>query len=673
MEFRGILAIVLMLLSPAVMADEQTTVQAEPGHKEERGDAPVTVSRDDQGRSFAPPVVRGNFQSIQVNIDGAGNNIVGDAANEPSMAIDPTDPNNIVIGWRQFDTIASNFRQAGYAYSHDGGATWTFPGVLQPGQFRSDPVLVADSLGTFFYYSLSTTTNAEMFISFDKGINWSGPIPAFGGDKTWMNADTTGGQGNDHVYTLWNSQFSCCGGGTDFTRTTDGGNNYDGPFAMPSKAKWGTVDVGPGGEVYVVGTRVTGTAFPQPHLIMKSSNAQNAAQNPTWEQTTGINLGGNTITGATPNPGGLAGQVWVAVDRSGGATDGNVYVLGSVDPGGADPLDLNFVRSTDDAASFSSPLRINRDGIGNYQWFGAMSVAPNGRIDVTWYDTRTDGNAQTSEVWYAYSDDAGLSFSEGLPVTPSFNSLVGHPNQNKIGDYTHMISDADGAALTYSATFNGEQDVYFVRLGDCNANGTHDGVDIDQATSEDCDFNGIPDECQDSVTCLTCNNDGTCDLGEDCNTCSGDCFTGPSGCGNGTCEPSLGEDCLSCPADCNGRQKGKPSNQYCCGDGAGTNPVDCGDSRCTGGGLTCSNSTVPPTCCGDGTCEGAENSTNCEVDCGPTGGGCGNGVCEPGENCNSCPGDCDGKDKGNPSRQFCCGDGIRQSAEGDGTVCDGNF
>ena len=42
-------------------------------------------------------VRRGPFVSIQVNIDGSGNNIRNDAANEPSIAIDPTDPKKIVI------------------------------------------------------------------------------------------------------------------------------------------------------------------------------------------------------------------------------------------------------------------------------------------------------------------------------------------------------------------------------------------------------------------------------------------------------------------------------------------------------------------------------------------------------------------------------------------------
>ena len=78
---------------------------------------------------------RGRFRSIQVNVSSFGNNIIGDAANEPSLAIDPTDPDIIVVGWRQFDTINSNFREAGRAYSHDRGQTWINPGVLDNNQF----------------------------------------------------------------------------------------------------------------------------------------------------------------------------------------------------------------------------------------------------------------------------------------------------------------------------------------------------------------------------------------------------------------------------------------------------------------------------------------------------------------------------------------------------------
>src|SRR2546430_11435751 len=47
----------------------------------------------------------GPFVSSQVNVDAQGHNILGDAANEPSIAVDPTDPNKMSIGWRQFNSV----------------------------------------------------------------------------------------------------------------------------------------------------------------------------------------------------------------------------------------------------------------------------------------------------------------------------------------------------------------------------------------------------------------------------------------------------------------------------------------------------------------------------------------------------------------------------------------
>src|ERR1044071_4689641 len=98
----------------------------------------------------------GAFTSYQVNVDGQGNNIVGDAANEPSIAVDPTDGNKMTIGWRQFNSVQSNFRQGGWGYTTDGGIHWTFPGVLQNNVFRSDPVTKSDEIGQFFYLSLQS-------------------------------------------------------------------------------------------------------------------------------------------------------------------------------------------------------------------------------------------------------------------------------------------------------------------------------------------------------------------------------------------------------------------------------------------------------------------------------------------------------------------------------------
>jgi len=443
---------------------------------------------------------RGRFTSVQVNIDADGNNIVGDAANEPSLVVDPNDPNVMAIGWRQFDTVDSSFRQAGVAYSRDGGQTWTNPGPLDPGVFRTDPVLRSDRTGRFYYSSLSgqALDSVEVFHSTDGGQTWSQPVPAFGGDKQWITVDPTAGVGDGHVYQIWNVQFSCCPP-NDLTRSIDRGITFQPPLDVPDpKMKWGTMDVDASGRLFLGGTTLNQAS----HVIARSDNARDPGQTPVFNFVNGVNLGGSTrgfAGSSSPNPRGLLGQVWLVVDRTDTATRDNVYMLSSVNPPDNDPLDIYVIRSTDGGATFSAPVRVNDDPVGSnaWQWFGTLSVAPSGRLDVIWNDTRGSGNPRLSELYYAWSTDAGRTWSANVPISPTFDSHLGFPQQDKLGDYYDMVSDGVGAAIAYAATFNGEQDIYFLRLTvDCNGNGIHDGDDIASGFSRDDDGDGIPDECQ---------------------------------------------------------------------------------------------------------------------------------------------------------------------------------
>ena len=99
-----------------------------------------------------------------------------------------------------------------------------------------------------------------------------------------------------------------------------------------------------------------------------------------------------------------------------------------------------------------------------------------------------------------------------------------------------MISDATGTDVAYAATFNGEQDVYYLRLfPDCNENEIPDATDIAEGTSLDCDTNGMPDECEAEADCNSNGVPDVCDVlggtSPDCNDnrvpdeCEADCNT----------------------------------------------------------------------------------------------------------------------------------------------------
>jgi hypothetical protein len=489
------LLIAAMFCGAGALADETP-----PPPHERRGDppAPPRVLR------YSPIAdrklrTRDTFVSMQVNTNADGLNVVGDAANETSLARDPVRPNRLAIGWRQFDSLSSSFREAGFAWSRDGGHTWTNGGVLAEGEFRTDPVLDFDLNSNLYYHSLFGTglRDCDVYKSVDGGRTWGPPVRAGGGDKNWLVVDRSGGIGDGNVYTMWRHDFSCCGLNT-FNRSIDTGLTFSPPVPVPNRPTMVTMAVGPEGELYVAGVNIQNRSQ---FFVVKSLSARDPTVPIAFEQAVTVPMNGtltfNTETG--PNPDGLLGQPWIAVDHSEGAARGNVYVLTSLDPTGADPQDVHFVRSTDGGATWSQPVRVNdTTAAGTWQWFGTLGIAPSGRLDVVWCDTAASGQLNLSEIRYSFSADAGLSWSPSVPITQIFDSQVGWPNQRKIGDYYQLVSDDVGASLAYAATFNGEQDVYFLRIGDydCNGNGVGDQTDILLRRSFDLNEDGVPDECQ---------------------------------------------------------------------------------------------------------------------------------------------------------------------------------
>jgi len=217
------------------------------------------------------------------------------------------------------------------------------------------------------------------------------------------------------------------------------------------------------GNLFIGGVNLTTNGI----WCVRSTNAKNAGVVPTFDRSTAVNLGGDIVFAEPINPEGLVGQVFLAVDRSGTSTNDNVYLLASVQPSGFTVgSDVMFARSTNGGTTFSAPLRINDDAVNHakWHWFGTLSVAPSGRIDAVWYDMRNSPNNITSQLFYSYSTDGGESWSANVAVSNPFNPFIGYPNQQKIGDYITVVSDDAGANVAYAATFNGEEDIYYVRI-----------------------------------------------------------------------------------------------------------------------------------------------------------------------------------------------------------------
>ena len=142
-------------------------------------------------------------------------------------------------------------------------------------------------------------------------------------------------------------------------------------------------------------------------------------------------------------------------------------------------------------------------------------------------------------------------------------------------------------------------------------------------------------------------------------------------------ECSVPEDCLATGNEC--------IDPVCdggvCGTSNNTNACDGGNGTCDGQGNCVPNGGCTPTeepselSCDDGVDNDCDELFDCDdADC-STAPVClcnNDGVCDVGEDCENCANDCDGVTSGRKSSRYCCGNGVPESPEGDGTVCNGN-
>ena len=112
--------------------------------------------------------------------------------------------------------------------------------------------------------------------------------------------------------------------------------------------------------------------------------------------------------------------------------------------------EIYYVRSTDGGTTWSPPDLINDDDPAlRYSHFNPnMSMAPNGRIDLVWWDFRDGAGLYASDVYYAYSSDNGATWSRNFRVTPrSINRKVGTWSNNYDYRAPPSVASTDETAL----------------------------------------------------------------------------------------------------------------------------------------------------------------------------------------------------------------------------------
>jgi hypothetical protein len=339
--------------------------------------------------------------------------------NEPSIAVNPGNPQQVAVAWQI---------NASIAYSQDGGQTWNIAQNTAPKDYRvSGDVSITydasgravlcyiafDKLGTTNYWAQGATRNG-IFVrrSENSGQIWSAPATAVIShestpqipfeDKPYIVAATSGPHAGD-LYVGW-TQFTLSTTELLFARSTDGGTTWSKPIKLSSVPGLPRDDNG---------------ALEGFDGVVASDGTLYAI----WDDRDGIMMaeshdGGISFTPERrilrTGPGffGITG-----VDRSNGfpqigfdPRNSRLYVAWSDYTNG--DVDIFVSSSGDRGQTWSAPVRVNNDPIHNgadqfFQWLAVDPVS--GSVNLVFYDRRPD-NIETT-VTLARSTDGGKTFT----------------------------------------------------------------------------------------------------------------------------------------------------------------------------------------------------------------------------------------------------------------------
>lgn len=408
---------------------------------------------------------------------------------DPYVLVDPDNSKVMVAA-----TVEARSRVCYLLRSTDGGTTWaylankptlpSYPFCFVPsGGITESPI--AWGRNHTLYYGLvgysdedggaTSKGNLSTMVarSTDLGNTWTTTLVSNNRGKTGtaieadapvvsIAVDTSGPK--DTVYLGYRQGFPnqpTASRGSMVSVSTDGGTTFGPPVNLNNSSStsftdtktgktqpiyYGTPHVAAGakGAVWAVagGSAPTGTtgAPPQPLFVGASGD-----RGKTWTMRAVTPAGASASAILWTPQGGPEGTLLVSYQYKVGQTQGNT--------------DIYLQRSTDGGRTWSNPARLNDDNPDNqnYHLFPAMSAAPDGRIDVVWYDFR---NAQSfaDDVYYTYSTDHGATWAPNIRATDQLvDRNLGLNNNTDVRQPPSVGSSNQAAVVGWSDTRLGDQ------------------------------------------------------------------------------------------------------------------------------------------------------------------------------------------------------------------------
>ena len=381
----------------------------------------------------------GQFQNIQVNSDTLK------TCNETSITINPTNPNNIVIGTNNT-----------YFFStFDAGDTWTEGKMFSSMGVWGDPSVAFDLDGNLYFAHLSGepplsgrwVDRIVIQKSIDGGLTWNdGTYTGLNRpkqeDKEWISVDLTNSIYKNNLYVAW-TEFDKLFDPDPiyktrilFSRSTNAGETWSRPVEISdfegdcldddNTTEGAIPAIGPDGEIYIA------WAGPQGIVLDRSFDGGVTFGDDIFvtDQVGGWGWG-YEVEGIYGN-----GLPQTICDISNSPYRGTLYVLWADQRNGITNPDILLKKSTDKGITWSETKIVNNDNSGRAQFFPWMCIDPlTGVMYIVYYDRRNTVSTMT-EVYLARSIDGGNTFNDYLVSESAFEATV----QEFIGDYINIAA-----------------------------------------------------------------------------------------------------------------------------------------------------------------------------------------------------------------------------------------
>jgi hypothetical protein len=429
--------------------------------------------------------------------------------NETPLAVNPLNPDNLITGnndWNYNDGCGVNA-------SLDGGKSWTptlpsgfLPGITRytndpdvagtgDGDFGGDPAVAFAPDGTAYFACFTYVGTSTMLLlsrSHDGGRTWLAGggvdplalVSAFNGNGISKGSNgqfpdheamSVGGDGT--IYITW-AQFHGYGSASPVWISTS--TNQGRSFSRPVKVSSGNVrsdqdqrivtnkdgsvayvvfdnaiQGGKGTSMFVAKSTDHGSSWTTPFQFAVFSNP--VCLFPPYC----FNIPGGQFRG----PGSYPAPAYNPVDD-------RLYVAYADIVNGKGQIFITSAPASD-LTKWTVPKVVAQASIGD-RFAAELSVAPNGRLDLAFYDRSYSGNAVV-DVTYATSTDFGVTWRSVRVSKSGFDpSQYGVPSSESvrpfIGDYNGIASSATSAGMTWTGagkTYGAlptNLEIYFARV-----------------------------------------------------------------------------------------------------------------------------------------------------------------------------------------------------------------